>query len=200
VLVARLRPLIEIVIAGRLVHAILHLILPGDHGLLAYVHRKGSAIGGDFTVAGASRDGALIIIRIGVDPVIAGALDREGHIGSIHFEILPAVHSADADLESALRQPNLDGAVVQIQKLEGGPGAKTKRDSRHMDFRSSAVVGEELVAHRKRTIDGGWNQIALAAWLERYGARHETQPADGARRILRGENTRGRQCDEEHSK
>ena len=57
--------------------------------------------------------------------------------------------------------------IVQIQKLERGPGIETERGSGNVNLRSCAVVGKDLVPDGERAVDGGWNPITCAAGLER---------------------------------
>jgi hypothetical protein len=121
--VSRLHPVIEIIIVRRGEHAILWLILSGQHGLLACMHRESPIIARDFAIAGSHCDIGLIIFGIRIDTVIARAQYREGQVGSVHLKALLALQLAHPDTETALRQPNLYSAIVQVHKLNGRPGA-----------------------------------------------------------------------------
>jgi hypothetical protein len=120
-MVARFRPLIEVVIGRLRVHAVLNLVLTVQHSLLPRVDRECSGIRCDFPDAIANSDVGLVGIRICFDAIFTWPLDSEGLVGSIDFDVFVAVEPAHANIEDTFRQTDLHVAIVEIQKLKCSP-------------------------------------------------------------------------------
>lgn len=74
-LIARLRPIIEVVRAGSGIDVVLRLILAINNGLLARGNRKCSSIAGHLSIAISHRHVCLRRIGVRIDSIVAGSLD-----------------------------------------------------------------------------------------------------------------------------
>src|SRR5207237_10665460 len=82
------------------------------------MHREGRARGGDVCLAVAHGDGGGVAGRVDVDPVGAGAEQRDRAGGRVDLEAVIVPEVAHARFERALRQSYLGGAIVERQETE----------------------------------------------------------------------------------
>jgi hypothetical protein len=90
--------MIEIVVSRGGVHVVLDLTLAGNDGLFARVDTKSGAAGSHLAIALPGGDASLIGVRVRIDAIFAGSIDRERHIWSVDLEVLVALQSADANV------------------------------------------------------------------------------------------------------
>src|SRR5262249_44976084 len=121
-------------------------------------------------------------VRIRVDPILARAGWSERQIRRIHLHV--PVHFADAHIQSPFGEPHLYILIVEVHKFEGRAIAQPERGSGYSHLRPRAAVGEQLIAHRKWTVDGGGHPIGDSRGLKGDRTTRITEPAGAPRGVL----------------
>jgi hypothetical protein len=97
---------------------VVNLIVAPHHYPLPCVYRERLTATGHLALSIAHRDNGGLRIRVRVDAVLAGPHYGEGQVGCVDLKNLVPREMAEADRERPFRQADLDGLIVQIQKLE----------------------------------------------------------------------------------
>ena len=93
--------------------------------------------------------------------------------------------------EAAFGETNLDGLIVEIQKLEGGIGSQAERGGADMKLGAGTVAGPETIARDEGAIDRGVEPVGFAGGLEGDRAVGVIEAADAVGRIGLGEEDGG---------
>ena len=165
---ARLSPPVEVIRGSSSIHLILSLIASSDDGCLLSLQGEGSGVRSNFGRSGTN--GCIILNSVGIriDTILSGASNGKCLCRSIYFEI--SVEPAYAYVERALGEPDLDAAVVQIQKFEGSSRAEAECNTGSVDLRTCALIAKNLISNGKRTIDLSVNPLVNPTRFERNRA------------------------------
>ncbi|HEY3442859.1 MAG TPA: hypothetical protein VGK29_19010 [Paludibaculum sp.] len=164
---------------------VVNLIIPSHHSPLAGIDRERLATAGHFALSVAHCDNCGLRICICVDAVFAGLADGECHIRCVHLEDLALREIAEADGERAFGEADLDGLIVEIQKLEAGLRAEAQGRGADVKLGSSAVADPNAIADGEGPVDVGVYPVLHAGGLERNRAGPVVEAAHPARGVLR---------------
>jgi len=178
-------PLVELVGGAGVGEIVFSLIIASDLGALAGVEGEGLAAAGDFAFSVAYSDGGGLGVRVRVDAVFAGLGDVEGEVGRVHLKDLVLGEVAEADVERAFGEADLDGLIVEIQELEGGLGAEAQGCGADVKLGATAIADPDAIADGEGAVDVSIYPVFYAGGLERDGAGPVVEAADAAGGILR---------------
>jgi hypothetical protein len=159
-------PAIEIVIAWIAFDVGAQLIGTVKGNGLTRVNWIGGARARHFTLAIAHVDDGGVTILIHADTIGAGAKNIECEIGRVDFEDLILIEAADANVDCAFGEADLNRAIVKIEKREAGLFAEANGVGIDSQFGAGALVGPELVAFGHGAIDGGIDPFVGASRSE----------------------------------
>ena len=140
-MVALKRPIVEIIGARQLRDVVVQLIGAGEAGRLAGHDGVGISAARDFTAAAPHAHIGDIPGAVHVDPVFAGALQVERQIGSVHFDQIAVIEMAHSQHQSAFRQAELHGAIVEIEHGHAGFRGQSYGGRAHMQLGARVLVG-----------------------------------------------------------
>src|SRR6266576_469603 len=127
-----------------------------------------------------------LAVGIDVEAVFTGALHRKREVRRVDFEGIAAVKSSNVDAQRTLRELNLHGAVVNVQKRNSGFTRETDLCAANVQLATRIPVGPEIVTGREGPVGIRLHPIGLATRLKRHRTLHVIQPRNPPRRVVVG--------------
>src|SRR5579872_4661219 len=183
-LVTRAAPFVKIVHASGAIAVVGQGVRAGKVGAIAGIHVVFIAGAGGFAFTRAHGDRGGIPVGVDIDAIFTGALQREGQVGRIDFEIIAAFHPPHSDAHRTLRQLDLHGAVVEIQESDAGLTGDANGRTSNVQLAAGIAIGPEIVAGGQRAVGIGLDPIAFAAGLEGNRALDVVQARHPSGRII----------------
>src|SRR4030095_9756772 len=121
---------------------------------------------------------------IHVDPVNSRTKDRKGEVRSVDFKQFVLIEASNADVQRALSQSNLSGAVVQVKKGKASLVAETNCRGAKIQLRARTVIRPQFIPDRQWTVDHRGGPVICTCRVKGNRAICITQTCDASRRVV----------------
>src|SRR6267142_5124022 len=184
--VTRPGPIIESIRALGASHIERQRIRAGNIRIFTRIHVEVAAAASGLAFSFTHGEVRGLAVGIDVKAVFTGALYREREVWRVDFEGIAAVESSNVDAQRTLRELNLHGAVVKVQKRHAGFTRETDRCAANVQLATRIPVGPEIVTRREWPVGICLHPIGLPTRLKRHRTLHVIQPRNPPRRVVVG--------------
>lgn len=129
------------------------------------------------------RHRGVAALRIDVDTVLARPRDGEGQGRRVDFVHLVLVEPAHAQVQCALGELHLGGAIVEVQQLQAGALVHAQRRAAQLQLGAGVAVGPQAVAADQRPVERGHHPVVLARRREADVAAQVAHACHAAGRV-----------------
>ena len=126
---------------------------------------------------------AGIPIRIDVEAVVAGLLNRECHVGSVDLVDLATKQVTDVQIQGSLMEFHLHGVVAHVGQRETGLRAHAHGARANVQLGARIFIRPHVVRNCQRAIQSSRDPVFRPAWLNGNRSRHVLQTRSSSRRI-----------------
>ena len=109
--------------------------------------------------------------------------ELDGEIRRVNFKRVASDDVAEMDLHFALRELELDGAIVEIEERDAGLGSEADGRAADVEFGARVLIGPKIVANSERAIGIGLHPVVSTGELVRDGTLDVTEARDATGRV-----------------